>query len=848
MKRDSKSRVTDHTRVGKVADLALAAAIILAPALGGSSSLPAIPILTFFTLIAVAATFFAARKLGSSIHFTLLAGVLIALALFTLFQAVSLPAGLTAFLSPKTQDLRAFDAPLGSYSISYEVSATYRESTKLFLYALIAIVAYERARAKRTIEVVTVPLLASGLLAAILAVIHRVLGLERMFGVIQTRRPLSEMITTFANPNHTAGFMALACLCGVGMSLVQVSRARKIGFAAAAIVCGMISLLALSRGGMAALAGGLLLFTGLLAVKKKSLKGALAPLIAAVIIGPLLLASSRLENLIWTLGKTGEADLGPAGKLAAMKDALPMISDHLYFGIGRGSYISLYSHYKQSPVQLVFAYPENIAIQLIADWGVIIGPLALIALVIAVVRRLQIAEAAALGALCGVAAVVAQNIVDFSLELPGVALPVAAILGATGVNVAKRVRLSARDDRRSLISLAIPSAVAVLTLILAFSTGDLDSDLQTIADQNTPFAEVEARALRHPTNPYAATLASYAAETASPPEQKAAIRWANRALYYAPTYADGHLSVARILVNAGHRRQGFAEARTAWKLAALDRRTSFVRMIVRIAKDPHEVLLAVPRRDEELDLVDERSLAAASRIAREQKKPEWARVLVRAAAIDTAPVSSLQVLAPEALAAGEVDLAERSARRLRELAPQDSSSALLLAKLYLDRGAVADAEKEAERAASLESGRDAQGALRMLIDIALQKKDIEAARKTHRRLIDVMPPTRQGQVEVAKYEAVIEESAGNPSSAVKSLSRAIDLAPEALALRMHRARVLFDSGHLQGASDDAAYVLARQPKHRGAVRLMARIESLRKRTQPPENEAKSAEDLVDGLE
>ncbi len=810
--------------------------------------MPAIPILALATLIAVVGTFYAARKLGSSIHLTLLAAGLFALACYTLFQALPLPAGLIAFLSPKTADLRTFDAPLSSYSISYEASATYRESAKLFLYAVIAIVAYERARAKRTIEVVAVPLIIAGLLAAVLAVIHRVLGLERMFGVIETRRPLSGMISTFANPNHTAGFMALACLCGIGLALAQTSRARKIGFAVASAVCGVISLLALSRGGMAALAGGLLLFTGLLALKKKSLKMALAPLIGALVIGPLALASSRLETLLWTLSKTGEADLGPAGKLAAMKDALPMISDHLYFGIGRGSYISLYSHYKQSPAQLVFAYPENILIQLLADWGVIVGPLALLALLVAVVRRLQAAETLALGALCGVAAVIAQNIVDFSLELPGVALPVAAILGATGVNAARKIRLSARDDRRSWIALAAPSALACLMILAAFSAGDLDADLATIADQQTPFAEVEELAKRHPTNPYAATLASYAAETATPPEQQAAIRWANRALYYAPTYADGHLAVARILVGAGHRKQGFSEARSAWKLAALDRRPAFVRMIVRIAKTPHEVLLAIPRRDEELDLIDERSLATASRVARELKRPEWSRVLVRTAAIDSASVSSLQAFAPEALAAGEVDLAERSALRLRELAPKDSSSALLLAKLYLNRGAVEDAQREAEHAASLENGRDVQAALRMLIDIALEKKDIEAARKTHRRLIDAMPPTRQGQVEVAKYEAIIEESSGNPAVALKALARAIDLAPESLALRMHRARVLFESGHLQGASDDAAYVLARQPKHRGAVKLMARIEALRKRTQVPENEAKSDEDLVDGAE
>src|SRR5688572_20336706 len=109
MKRDSKSRVTDHTREGKIADVALAAAIILAPVLGGGSNLTTIPLITLATLIAAGGTYLAAKRLGSSIHFTWLSMGLVLLALFTLFQAIPLPAGLAGFLSPASVELRAFD-------------------------------------------------------------------------------------------------------------------------------------------------------------------------------------------------------------------------------------------------------------------------------------------------------------------------------------------------------------------------------------------------------------------------------------------------------------------------------------------------------------------------------------------------------------------------------------------------------------------------------------------------------------------------------------------------------------------------------------------------------------------
>src|SRR5688572_1322162 len=101
MKKDGKSRVTDHTREGKVADYALASAIVLAPVLGGGSNLYVLPVIAAATLAAVAATFLAARRCGTSIHFTALSLGLFFLALFTWLQAVPLPLGLVSALSPK---------------------------------------------------------------------------------------------------------------------------------------------------------------------------------------------------------------------------------------------------------------------------------------------------------------------------------------------------------------------------------------------------------------------------------------------------------------------------------------------------------------------------------------------------------------------------------------------------------------------------------------------------------------------------------------------------------------------------------------------------------------------------
>jgi predicted Zn-dependent protease len=287
--------------------------------------------------------------------------------------------------------------------------------------------------------------------------------------------------------------------------------------------------------------------------------------------------------------------------------------------------------------------------------------------------------------------------------------------------------------------------------------------------------------------------------------------------------------------------------RAAWQLASNDRRPAFVRQILRLARTPEEALDAVPRSDAELDIFDARSLSMASKIARALGKNDWSKTFLASASTENAEAGVLKVLAREAIAAQAPDIAEQAALRLRELSPNEALPALLLAELYLVRGAIEDAKKEAQFAVSI-GGEEAIPALHLLIDVALEAKDDDAARKTFARLTEVTAPTRRGQVELAKYEAMIESNAGNPSSALKALSRALELAPENVQLHLQKARVLMETGHLKPAADELAYVLALRPQHKGAQRLLAKIEAMQRRTQMPENEAKSDDSGLDSMD
>ena len=47
----------------------------------------------------------------------------------------------------------------------------------------------------------------AGVLTTVVTLVHHVLGINKVFGVLKTRGTLSEMLTTFPNENHAAGFM-----------------------------------------------------------------------------------------------------------------------------------------------------------------------------------------------------------------------------------------------------------------------------------------------------------------------------------------------------------------------------------------------------------------------------------------------------------------------------------------------------------------------------------------------------------------------------------------------------------------------------------------------------------------
>jgi O-antigen ligase len=130
--------------------------------------------------------------------------------------------------------------------------------------------------------------------------------------------------------------------------------------------------------------------------------------------------------------------LAEDGRLATYRAALRMIGDHPWFGTGLGTFAAAYPAYRsdQVPIWGVWDRAHNSLLELAADLGVPLTALIALAWLAALfvlfrgVRARRHGCAVPASALAIAIAALLHSLVDFSLQIPGYAIVVFAIVGA----------------------------------------------------------------------------------------------------------------------------------------------------------------------------------------------------------------------------------------------------------------------------------------------------------------------------------------------------------------------------------------------------------------------------------
>jgi tetratricopeptide (TPR) repeat protein len=764
-----------------------------------------LPVLALAALLAVAALFLAAgrRRREPPALSALVVGLAAALAAIAA-QLVPLPPALLGLLSPAARETFAdVLAPVGLWPswrpLSLDPGATALELSRAATLLAVAASGALLAESERRRDAL---LRAVALSGAVVVAVHygaALLGLS----------PLLAPKVAFVNTNHLAGFFLVTAWPALGFALRARGPARAGWLAAFAFTSSGV-FLSLSRAGIAAwfLAAGTFAVLRLrasapaaAAVRPARARGrtvAAAGLAAALAVAAWLAFDPVVAELA-TVSDGSTTDL----KLGLWPAAASVLRDFPLAGIGRGAFATVYPAYKSEPAQATFAYVENEWLQLPVDLGLAgVGVVALFAWAfLAAARRRDLSSPLA-AALAGAGAVAAQNLFDFGLEVPGVAIPFALVLGVAS-RAMPRVEVRAAGVRAGA-ALLLLVAGAGLALHRAHP---LDAAVAAVAGAGTADeAALRARdALRwHPADwaPHAAAGAKLAAADRC----AEALPWLTRAMLRNPTAPEPHRSAAACLAHAGQDAHARREYRLAFlygdegALAEAFARYDAPGALLEIAPDTPEGLLAAG------ELLRARPAEAA-----EAWRRGWETF---------GDLRALAQLAQARLALGEADEALRLARLLVERAPRAAAGYVVASRALDALGRGGDALRELERGAARLPGDAAL--LGPLGDRHLAARRFSQAKATFEGIV-----AREGPALARKRLLVARalEGQGRLPEALREAQVAREIAPRDAGALEGFARLAAAAGRHDEALE-ALEAAARLPSSRPGA-FAARLAALR---------------------
>jgi Flp pilus assembly protein TadD len=704
--------------------------------------------------------------------------VLCIVALFVGLQALPLPSAVAGLLSPHGEEvyrgslipesLRRF------HPLSVDGPASGLELAKALICAVVFAAAVAIGRREKARRRLYIALVGAGVVVAIIGYGHKLAHLDRLFGFYRFLDVNPTFLTTLANKNNQAGLFCLCAPPALALALSTAERKRAVLWGVCYVLLGAAVFLTLSRGGMTAFVVGQVLLVLLLPRSAASL-GIRAALITGIVLIAAYLAlgeiSARLETI--TSGSAAHEF-----KFQAMVQSLPMLRDYPLVGIGRGAFPTLSSQYLDVPLGTA-EYVENETLQPLLDLGWPVGALLLVSAVLLWFRAVRPGRASAgrstlaAGLAAGLASLFAQNQVDLSLEITGVAVPATVAFGLLAAEWKDAEGVSTSGHwwpRAALVGVFALVLLVPATAGLWYSRHDWRFEVDEFASKaphaaSFPalLAEAEPLIVRHPASFVVPLTLANRGLREHPPQRGAAIALSNvnRALTLKPNSPEAHLVAAEALALLDKKDQSLLETRLYFEASEGDDRA----LRRGIERNPAlaDLLQAVPATPQ--------GFAALGKLL--EKRSRWDDALAVADSwILIAPNSAQAHRARGAAlrAKGRLEDAERELRRSVELGSQGPPEVAELAAVLLAKGDTAAARTVLERGLLAQPGQ-------FQLSLALAQLEIGAGRPEAAALA-----LRQARVQGADERAKVLELSGDVEDALGHGNRAFALYDQAAAL------------------------------------------------------------------
>jgi tetratricopeptide (TPR) repeat protein len=495
----------------------------------------------------------------------------LAFLLIPLIQSVPLPLGLRALLDPKGTSLLT-EATLGTVSsapLSLDPPSTRAHIGRAAAALVIFVLSYHLGSGQRRRHLFLRAIAAAGIASVVIGLGHKIFGIGSIYGVLSsTHRTL--LIGPFVNSNHTAELLELSAFACLAASFQRPDALNRIGWLIGMLVCVGGAAGTLSRGAVAALGAGVLVFV-LLRYLSKDEEGPRRRRVAfawGLFLVGLIVLSAAAIGVRELLSRFQAGALAGDVRFRLWRDSLNVLDAHP-MGIGRGAFDRVFPVYQtmKTPLSIRFAFVENHPLQLLIDGGWFLFALLAAAgafVVWQIVRRGRRDKTEA-ALVAGLAAVAVHSLVDFGLETLGVLFPFMAVLGT----VLGRMRpADAARPRPGLSAWIAATASVALSIgvgsIAHASYDDFDKLLKATPTSEGRRQVLERAQKAHPIDYYYplvyARLEPLKAARGAPSPRFHAL---NRALMLCSSCEAVHIEVARNLWQLGLRRQALMEWRTA---------------------------------------------------------------------------------------------------------------------------------------------------------------------------------------------------------------------------------------------------------------------------------------------
>jgi len=720
--------------------------------------------------------------------------------LWTCLQAVALPHGLARALdlgsvesAERLEGLAWADAT--SLTISYEPGSTHLQI--LIGVAILSAFLTARLGGASGLRPIAVATVVSAALIGLVGVAHEASEATSLLGLYRPRFTTTRMLAPLMNGNHLAGFSLLGALIAAGFAAGAKQRQRRLPWIALSIFCTSVLAWTLSRGAIGALLTGFAILAAWLYRHRESSKARVA--IPVAVAGATLLGVAAFAGLEPILRRFETAGFDKVE--VALKGFRLLEGSAWVVGVGRGAFSSAFVFHEGLSDR--YTHPENLIVQWTTEWGLPVALALLLVISRALWKRFRTTEEPLVAAVCiAIFALSLQNLVDFSLEMAGVVVVVASLLGA----VLPFQRKLAHGRKRGLLLTLLGVFVATLALL---GPGVLESDTQSIVDRLTQYMKAgdetrfEATLRRglalHPGEP---ALALLAGAYAGAKRHRDAPRWLAVVMDEAPDWGAPHAILARWLVAEGRIDQALLETR----LAEQRRPGSGSRVLCDVLKRIPQfeyVERAAPTEDGRIAFLN-RTVSYCAGL------PDGLRAQIDDAILKDEPTHDAAALRQAQRLAKESRFGEATAllERALDAHPSDVKLWAALIRAHLEADDPTRALAVLEEAASQDVEARALGEAKARIEARLGNTD--AMRSTLARLRGESRGNPVLLAQALMLEGELEGSIGNIDEALAAYEAADTAKSGTLALQ-HAARLAVNSGRPSYARRIYRTLCNRQP-------------------------------------